>query len=568
MSDLVGGFVNSCVRVVHKTVTPHQGMQPSGSRNDSIKKVTVSSEVSVNNKSTVLWSHGAAVSIRKAPEFLCALWPLILGITFGRAGVTVAAYNSYRSTDAGLFTDGATLLALGGFFICFVILVLRKTSMSDRIITRIMYICVACECLCVIGVGSANIVLGEFAEMRLCLCAAVTFFGCATIFYWLRCAKGTTPAIAAIIVFVAISISEVELYLCALLPETVAYAVGAVFVLLQYPCMVWESSKPRPCDISGMRGAEQGLQGFVGSSAIEAFDKRFLFASAVGVGLLSIVIGFLRSYPGGLEISFTPPTRLAYVFVVIAMSAGAIVLALTGRQHMVFAGVFAAMGLLACVALVLYGAFPDVLELGAVFTTALNALMVAFAHYVAIFFMGCGWRDPYYYAIAGHLIWMGCRALTRVALLCVFPALAGSVFAYALVGLILVASTQIVFMTLLSVTGSSTDTQKDSEWGTTLEKVMGVDDPIHLASDVPASLTDIRQEAMSLSAAKMGAQFLLSEREVEVLTLYAQGFTHKGVGKKLFISQGTVHTHIKRIYAKTGLHSRQELLEYLERYAS
>ena len=36
----------------------------------------------------------------------------------------------------------------------------------------------------------------------------------------------------------------------------------------------------------------------------------------------------------------------------------------------------------------------------------------------------------------------------------------------------------------------------------------------------------------------------------------------------LFISQGTAHTHIKRIYPKTGMHSRQDILDYLEKYVS
>ena len=31
---------------------------------------------------------------------------------------------------------------------------------------------------------------------------------------------------------------------------------------------------------------------------------------------------------------------------------------------------------------------------------------------------------------------------------------------------------------------------------------------------------------------------------------------------------GTAHAHIKRIYAKTGLHSRQEILDYMQQYTS
>ena len=65
----------------------------------------------------------------------------------------------------------------------------------------------------------------------------------------------------------------------------------------------------------------------------------------------------------------------------------------------------------------------------------------------------------------------------------------------------------------------------------------------------------------------LGKQFLLSDREIEVLALYASGITQKRVAESLHISQTTAHTHITRIYAKTGLHSRQEIIDYLQKYA-
>ena len=66
----------------------------------------------------------------------------------------------------------------------------------------------------------------------------------------------------------------------------------------------------------------------------------------------------------------------------------------------------------------------------------------------------------------------------------------------------------------------------------------------------------------------MGEQFLLSDREVDVLTLYALGHTQKKVAEELNITPATAHTHIKRIYSKCGMHSRQDILEYLSAYAS
>ena len=57
----------------------------------------------------------------------------------------------------------------------------------------------------------------------------------------------------------------------------------------------------------------------------------------------------------------------------------------------------------------------------------------------------------------------------------------------------------------------------------------------------------------------------LSERETEVLELVGKGRDLPYIRDHLFISRNTVNTHIKHIYAKTGVHSKQELLTLLER---
>jgi two-component system NarL family response regulator len=50
----------------------------------------------------------------------------------------------------------------------------------------------------------------------------------------------------------------------------------------------------------------------------------------------------------------------------------------------------------------------------------------------------------------------------------------------------------------------------------------------------------------------------LSEREIEVLKLMAQGKSNKEIGSALFISEGTVKSHLKRIFGKLGVISRTE----------
>jgi DNA-binding NarL/FixJ family response regulator len=50
----------------------------------------------------------------------------------------------------------------------------------------------------------------------------------------------------------------------------------------------------------------------------------------------------------------------------------------------------------------------------------------------------------------------------------------------------------------------------------------------------------------------------LTDREVEILTELAKGFSNKEVGKRLEISPYTVAEHVKAIYKKMSVHSRSE----------
>ena len=48
----------------------------------------------------------------------------------------------------------------------------------------------------------------------------------------------------------------------------------------------------------------------------------------------------------------------------------------------------------------------------------------------------------------------------------------------------------------------------------------------------------------------------LSQRELEVLRLVAQGATNREAAARLFISEATVKTHLLHIYAKLGVNDR------------
>ena len=66
--------------------------------------------------------------------------------------------------------------------------------------------------------------------------------------------------------------------------------------------------------------------------------------------------------------------------------------------------------------------------------------------------------------------------------------------------------------------------------------------PVHLANKL---------------AERVGSESL-SEREIDVLKLMAQGKSNKEIGSVLFISPGTVKSHVKSIFAKLNVNSRAE----------
>ena len=333
----------------------------------------------------------------------------MLGLAFSRAGLIVASYGSYTSTDQGLLTDGAMLVALAVLAVFFFVLVFTGKTVGKRATNLLARVCIALEALCLLAMAALKTTGRNSDEAQFALSALCTLVASGAIFYWLRRARGTSTTVAVVFVFSALILSEVEISLCAFLPDTVAYLTAMALVLVQYPCMLWARKRAQPYRITSPTLAHDYFS--FAKTVIQS--KQLLAATAIGIGCLSIVIGLLRGYPNGEAIAFATTTRVMYG-VTLDRVFTLIVLVLMRKQHVMTVGAFVVMELLACLALIAYAAFPDMLDIGAVFTTTLNALMVAFTWYVIIAFMSYGWRDPYYYAIAAWLVWLGmprrCRA--------------------------------------------------------------------------------------------------------------------------------------------------------------
>lgn len=77
----------------------------------------------------------------------------------------------------------------------------------------------------------------------------------------------------------------------------------------------------------------------------------------------------------------------------------------------------------------------------------------------------------------------------------------------------------------------------------------------------PALGIDLLQQTCAAIAAEHG----FSKRQTEVLDLLVHGYDVPSIAKKLFISENTVRTHTKKIYTLLDVHSKQEIIDLVNR---
>jgi DNA-binding CsgD family transcriptional regulator len=91
----------------------------------------------------------------------------------------------------------------------------------------------------------------------------------------------------------------------------------------------------------------------------------------------------------------------------------------------------------------------------------------------------------------------------------------------------------------------------------------GID--VERTAALPDSTTSSSSNYLGLDArvVRVAQTHMLTPRETEVLQLLARGRSIPYIRDELYISKGTASTHVKHIYSKLDVHSRQELLNLL-----
>ena len=84
--------------------------------------------------------------------------------------------------------------------------------------------------------------------------------------------------------------------------------------------------------------------------------------------------------------------------------------------------------------------------------------------------------------------------------------------------------------------------------------------PAEEDSPEASSYTDL----ISKRCQQMKDRYRLTSREAEVMEFIVRGYTVSQIAQKFVVSDNTVRTHYKHIYAKMGIHKRQDLITLIE----
>ena len=76
------------------------------------------------------------------------------------------------------------------------------------------------------------------------------------------------------------------------------------------------------------------------------------------------------------------------------------------------------------------------------------------------------------------------------------------------------------------------------------------------AQQVKSSGTD----ALEAACDGVAERYQLTNREREILTYLSQGYSLPYIRNELYIAQSTIDTHVRHIYKKMGIHSKEELI--------
>lgn len=494
-----------------------------------------------------------------------SLIPPIAGLALSTLATNISLEEAHRTTGVSAGGGVAVLVACAAMLVLF-LCTLKVKRFSKRVIFLMTFLSIHIAGLAALILAFLDALGTSAPELAFGLTCAVAVGETLISFYWMRKLRGTSAQAVVVVAFCALAISEFATFVLSFSSPLVTHIVSFACAFAQFATMKFSRAFGVPSDVFPAVS-----ESYFGTDEHRFSSRSFLVVAAIGIWFISVPMGMGRGFSAGQDIYMSPVPRFMVLLLVLIVSGLWIRAGLASKMRTITTSIWVAMELMLAFGAMLFAVWPNTVSMGAAFVMASALVLDAFVLYLAIAFISFGWRDPYYYAAGA---WVSVRVLTVLGMK--FDGALTQVFAdntpviISIMSLCVLVSTQVVFTRLLAAPGEQAPAPTPQKTGVVTQDdvrripLMGV---LAISAQnetpLPSKTPDVH---IATSVIEMGQRFGLTGREIEVLTLYALGHTQARVSEELKLSTNTVHTHIKRIYDKTDLHSRQEILDYINQY--
>ncbi|MDO5043188.1 MAG: helix-turn-helix transcriptional regulator [Slackia sp.] len=492
----------------------------------------------------------ASLSHARTLKTYASLAPIVVGLALSHTAMMVASFNGLTNGFEALRSGLATCIAAVPMLIAMAMLYRARGPLPEKSVDAAFFISIIVQSVSIMALGSVAIDGSTTPATSTALSAVASLSSWLSILTWLRHTQAASSIAAVGVAFGALSIAQPVVYAFVLVPPANACLVAGMLAILQAPLALFIHKRDPFARLS-----ETPNTGYFGFESAKTDTPRLFLTMTVSIFALSFAMGVVEGSPFRFVEGGPPLPDAGYVIVTTAVTVGIIVGAVLRPRTMMTTGIWILMQGLGITALLFYVAFPERLSIGAALSTTLSAVMTGLVWYLIVAFSHYGTKDPFFYGLAGWLAYLVPRAFVQIVVGHFSdPLFADPLLLTALTGALILASTQFVFIRLLKTAYSDNEAAQESTQR--LEKLLGL-------KGTQGSSASMRKELVLHDAGRLQKEFGLSDREAEVVALYALGKTQQAIAEELCITPATVRVHIKHVYAKTDLHSRQEIIDYM-----
>ena len=526
---------------------------------------------------------------RFAPLFSCSF----LGLAAIRVWLQCCVYDLYAATDSGMATVAVNLTR--GIVTLVLMAIFARRTFPTQTQNRLgVASCILMTCGCVLLLAASETQTPLLGWIACVLSALGVVWGGGM---WITFYERLDPEESLLYAFSALPLSCLAGLALGLLPKSLTMLVGAFMPALS---LVTFRDAMQSLNDRDSAGCTPDATPHKAASLPHAREFRATFLRFLaGVALFSLALGFARGFPYGQAIELSGAMRVLHQLLTCLLCAGVLWLVLVEGRCLRLSALWNMPLMLLVIGVLLLACLtPQLMQVGSALVTVANTFTLAVLWYVSYdvarnmhvssyLVLGAVWVTHQVPREAGRLIAMGVGPYDSSPMLvamCMIVLLAGSMF------LLVSNSTSLtrpLFADLNSTDPAinSSQNQGASQGDAYAPAFFNTGTIATPGTTSGAPRTTVNSEIPAIAGTSpagpaatpttndietrlllMGKHYDLTRREVDIARLLIRDLSKVQIGEALCLSESTIRTHARNLYAKLDVHSREQLKELVEEF--